>query len=265
MKNTRFLSLILALILALSVFGCAIAEETSLILNASQELIEGEDRFSGIDGFIEALDSLEGLTLKVGSRGNHVAAFQSLLITSGYLPEGENDGIYGKKTAAAVNEFQLAAGLNVSGEATVATQFMLVMSNSDLIENEESVYVAQIDNYAIAIWPNYSFFIGLLEADGDLDYGTYYFTSGDYYAGDFKDDYRHGTGIAYYSNGDVYVGEWANDVMSGEGIYYFGGMNSGEYYDGKWANDMMNGKGVYVTSSGKEITGTWQNNQHKGW
>jgi hypothetical protein len=257
--------MILAIFLSIIAPCCATIEETSLILNASQGLVEGEGHFSYIGTFIEALDSLEGLTLQIGSRGNHVAAFQSLLITSGYLPEGEDDGIYGKKSAAAVEKFQLTAGLKPTGKATLTTQFMIVIANSDLVTREEGIYMAQIDNYAVVIWPNYSFFIGVLETDGDLDYGTYYFASGDYYVGDFKDDCRHGKGIAYHSNGDIYVGDWSKDVMSGNGIYYFDGMDSGEYYDGEWANNMMNGKGVYVTASGNEITGSWQNNRHKGW
>lgn len=265
MKKTAIVSMILVLILSMISPCYATTEDTRLILSASQELIEGEDHYNNIDTFLEALDLLEGLTLQVGSRGNHVVAFQTLLISSGYLSEGENDGIYGKKTAAAVEEFQDAAGLTVSGDATTATQFMLVITNSDLEEYRDGIYKAQIDNYAVVVWPDYSFFIGVLESDGDLDYGTYYFTSGDYYAGDFVDDYRQGNGTAFYSNGDIYIGEWENDVMSGDGVYYFGGLDSGEYYDGEWANDMMNGNGKYVTASGTEITGTWQNNAHKGW
>lgn len=265
MKKTFRALLILVLMLSVLISAGATAENNTIILNASQGMIEGTDYSASIDTFIEALELLEGLTLKTGSRGNYVAAFQSLLIHSGYLAEGESDGIWGKKTTSAVREFQKITGLPPTGEGTVATQFMLVLSNADFAVNEDGIHIAQIDNFAVVIWPDYSFYIGLLESDGDLDYGTYYFTSGDYYAGDFKDDYRHGTGTAYYSNGDIYIGDWANDVMSGKGIYYFGGMTSVEFYDGEWANDMMNGNGTYVTSSGEVITGTWQNNQHKEW
>lgn len=265
MKKSVLVSLILALILALSMPGLAVAADKDAILSASQELISSTDRFKGIDDFVEALDQLEGLTLQNGSRGNYVAAIQTLLIEHGYLAKGENDGIYGKKTASAVSEFQQAAGLKPTGIATVATQFMMIITDSEFEKNENEVYIAQIDNYAVAVWPDYSFFIGLLEQDGDLDYGTYYFVTGDYYAGDFKDDYRQGTGTAYYANGDIYIGDWVDDAMCGEGIYYYGGMNTGEYYDGQWNDNMMNGKGTYVTASGEKITGTWKNNQHKGW
>lgn len=265
MKKSVLVSLILALLMMLSMPGLAIAADRNAILSASQALISSTDYYEGIDDFIGALDQLDGLTLQIGSRGNYVAAFQALLIEHGYLAKGEDDGIYGKKTAAAVSEFQQAAALKPTGIATVATQFMMIITDSEFEKNEDGVYIAQVDNYAIAIWPDYSFFIGLLEHDGDLDYGTYYFSTGDYYTGDFKDDYRQGTGTAYYANGDIYIGDWNNDAMFGEGIYYYGGMDTGEYYDGQWNDNMMNGKGTYVTASGQKITGTWQNNQHQGW
>lgn len=217
MKRFILVLLILTLISTLSVPSSAIAADKDVILRASQELINCSDRYEGIDGFISALDQLNGLTLQMGSRGSYVAAFQSLLIAHDYLPKGEDDGIYGGKTATAVSEFQQAAGLKPTGTATVATQFMMIIADSEFEKNANEAYVAQLDNYAVAIWPDYSFFIGLLEPDGDLDYGTYYFASGDYYAGDFKDDHRQGTGTAYYANGDVYIGDWVNDAMCGDG------------------------------------------------
>lgn len=260
----RFLVLF-ALILAVSLGVSGFAVDQNSILAAAQEMVEGKDRFTKVNRFCEALDALDGLTLQTGIKNEYVAAFQSLLIESDFLSKGENDGIYGKKTAAAVSEFQRSVGQKPTGIATPATQFLLIIANSELEENEEGVYVAQAGKCAVAVWPDYSFFIGALEKDGDLDYGTYCFTTGDYYAGDFKNDYRHGKGTAYYVNGDIYVGDWTEDAMSGEGTYYFGGKSTGEYYEGQWANNTMNGKGVYVTANGKKISGKWKNNQHIGW
>lgn len=93
MKRFILVLLILTLISTLSVPSLAIAADKDVILRASQELINCSDRYEGIDGFISALDQLNGLTLQIGSRGSYVAAFQSLLIAHDYLPRGEDDGI----------------------------------------------------------------------------------------------------------------------------------------------------------------------------
>ena len=63
--------------------------------------------------------------LKVGSRGSAVTSLQQALIAKGHLAKGEADGIYGKKTMAAVKSFQTASGLTASGTADATTQAKL--------------------------------------------------------------------------------------------------------------------------------------------
>ena len=69
-------------------------------------------------------------------------------------------------------------------------------------------------------------------------------------------------GIAYFTNGDDYVGQWKNDAMNGSGIYYH--CDIIEYYKGNMTNNKMNGKGIYYFN-GKKITGKWSNNQLVSW
>ena len=60
-------------------------------------------------------------TLRRGSRGKQVTKLQQQLITLGYLPEGEDDGKYGPKTAWAVMQFQQDEGISVDGVAGYQT------------------------------------------------------------------------------------------------------------------------------------------------
>ena len=63
--------------------------------------------------------------LKVGSRGTEVMSLQRALMSKNYLPAGEDDGIYGAKTMAAVQAFQAANGLTANGVADATTQAKL--------------------------------------------------------------------------------------------------------------------------------------------
>jgi hypothetical protein len=49
--------------------------------------------------------------------------------------------------------------------------------------------------------------------------GTYKFTSGNEYAGDFDKGIMSGIGKMVYADGSSYEGQWVNNLMSGEGLY----------------------------------------------
>ena len=55
-----------------------------------------------------------------GARGNDVAALQTQLNALGY-PAGQADGIFGKNTETALKSFQMAYGLEVTGQADYVT------------------------------------------------------------------------------------------------------------------------------------------------
>ncbi len=59
-------------------------------------------------------------TLSKGSRGTDVRSLQERLEAKGYNP-GPIDGIFGSRTLAALNEFQIANGLEVSSAVNEAT------------------------------------------------------------------------------------------------------------------------------------------------
>jgi len=62
--------------------------------------------------------------VRSGSRGDEVKSFQEFLIGLGFLPEGEADGIAGRKTILALKSYQASSGLvadGVGGPKTLAT------------------------------------------------------------------------------------------------------------------------------------------------
>jgi hypothetical protein len=54
---------------------------------------------------------------------------------------------------------------------------------------------------------------------------------------------REGHGSYKYSAGGRYEGEWKNDCMHGKGKFVY---RSGNVYEGEWSNDVPHGKGVFI-------------------
>ena len=76
--------------------------------------------------------------------------------------------------------------------------------------------------------------------EGNCSYGqgTYTFSNGDKYVGEFKDDLRNGQGTYTFSNGNKYVGEWKDGKMNGQGTYTY---SNGQKYVGEWKDDRFLG------------------------
>ncbi len=235
--------------------------------NIKQILAEQLKESQDTEEILNALQNVEGLVYRSGSRGNGVREFQNVLLSRGYSI-GNADGVYGIKTAAAAGEFQAANNLPVTSEADLITQFILVINNNAFVQ-KGSTYIARLNNYAVIIWPGKAFYVGALDSSGSLSEGTYYYFSsysgGGCYAGEYKNNKRSGKGTAKFANGDVYTGHWNNDAMNGYGTYsFYSGFALDPYfsfheYKGYMLNNTMHGEGTYYLN-GTEIAGRWSNN-----
>lgn len=67
------------------------------------------------------LEASSVLGLNQGASGNKVVELQNKLIAAGHRPAGGADGIFGPATAAALQAFQQAKGLSVSGSVDAST------------------------------------------------------------------------------------------------------------------------------------------------
>ena len=79
-------------------------------------------------------------TYTIGASGEEVARVQQRLIELGYL-EGDADGKYGEKTAAAVRSFQEAHGMSATGEADDATVSALLDTDAQTIQRVQQALI----------------------------------------------------------------------------------------------------------------------------
>ena len=89
-----------------------------------------EDAPSMADEAARAILSAEYTVLKNGSVGDGVSRLQQALTDLGYLRD-RVDGVFGKKTAKAVQDFQTASGLTATGAADAETQIELYLRQLD--------------------------------------------------------------------------------------------------------------------------------------
>ena len=85
-------------------------------------------------------------------------------------------------------------------------------------------------------------------------HGTYYFSSGARYEGEWKDGEINGQGTYYFSNGERYEGEWKDGERNGQGTYYF---SNGNRYEGEWRNSRKHGQGTYYSANGNHSKQEW--------
>jgi hypothetical protein len=89
-------------------------------------------------------------------------------------------------------------------------------------------------------------------------FGTYTYSSGEKYIGEWKNGKQHGQGTYTYSSGDKYVGEWKNAKRHGQGTYTYA---VGEKYVGEYRDDKKHGQGTYTYANGQIQEGIWKDNK----
>jgi len=99
--------------------------------------------------------------------------------------------------------------------------------------------------------------------------GTYKFSNGDQYTGEWKRDRMNGNGILFkralgtftYANGDVFEGEWKEGQRDGKGVMNYANEDK---YDGDWKEDKKNGRGVLTTKDGDTYEGEYKDDLKDG-
>ena len=89
-------------------------------------------------------------------------------------------------------------------------------------------------------------------------FGTFTWTNGDRYIGDWKGNKKHGQGTQTWANGEKYVGEWQDNNLHGQGKLI---SLKGEVYKGEWKNGNMHGQGNLYTPPGHRYVGQFKNNK----
>ena len=99
-------------------------------------------------------------------------------------------------------------------------------------------------------------------------FGTYTFSNGTKYVGEWKDGEFHGQATYTFPNGDKYVGEFRDDWPNGQGTFTFVADSDygrkGSKYVGELKDGEFHGKGTYYHSNGEKYVGEFKNHKYHG-
>lgn len=96
---------------------------------------------------------------------------------------------------------------------------------------------------------------------GDLYHAERVLPNGDYYTGQWYDNFPHGQGKYLWTDGCMYVGEWYRGKTMGKGRFSW---PSGATYEGEFKSGYMDGTGTYIGSNGDTYRGQWVMNLKHG-
>ena len=104
-----------------------------------------------------------------------------------------------------------------------------------------------------------SAFAQCTEGNCENGQGTYQYSNGDKYKGQWKNNRLDGQGTLTYLDGSKYVGQWKNNKRHGQGTYIY---PDGSKYVGRFKDGQMNGQGTLTHLDGSKYVGQWKNNSY---
>lgn len=84
--------------------------------------------------------------------------------------------------------------------------------------------------------------------------GSFRFTNGDEYAGEWMGGKPHGNGTYKFNTKERYEGNFNQGKFEGQGTMYY---PNNSYYQGSWIANKKHGNGIWVTADQKKVRGTW--------
>lgn len=85
--------------------------------------------------------------------------------------------------------------------------------------------------------------------------------NGDYYKGQWAENFPHGEGKYLWIDGCMYVGQWSKGKTKGKGRFSW---PSGATYEGEFKSGFMDGVGTYTGCNGETYKGQWVMNLKHG-
>ena len=89
-------------------------------------------------------------------------------------------------------------------------------------------------------------------------FGTYTWSNGDKYVGEWMNDDLHGQGTFTWADGEKYVGEFKDDKQHGQGTYTFA---NGDKYVGEHKDNKRHGQGTLTWADGTVEEGIWKDDE----
>jgi len=97
--------------------------------------------------------------------------------------------------------------------------------------------------------------------NGETVFGYMDYDNGKYTGDVNKNQERHGNGSFVFSNGSTYSGNWKHDKRDGQGTLKFA---SGSKYVGESKENNFDGQGTHTFTDGSKWVGTFKNNYLNG-
>jgi len=93
-----------------------------------------------------------------------------------------------------------------------------------------------------------------VDDDSDVYQVEKILNNGDFYTGQWLNNFPNGQGKYLWTDGCMYVGEWLKGNITGKGRFSW---PSGATYEGDFKNGFMDGKGTYIGCNGDTYKGFW--------
>lgn len=94
-----------------------------------------------------------------------------------------------------------------------------------------------------------------------LTKGSFTYSSGEEYRGEWKEGRRHGFGQLMFADGGAYLGHFENGLFNGFGVLTF---SDGSRYEGEFAQGKFNGVGVFIRYDNMTFEGEFKNGRVDG-
>ncbi len=220
-----------------------------------------------------------------------IRSVQAALAKWGYDP-GPADGISGKRTTAAVRQYQADWQLPETGQLSAELLARLERKHPDTESRWQKTVAGgcQVWNEGplakeTASWSGdcqggkasgvgkllwtwirkgdarRATYEGVMLAGKEHGHGVYVWANGDRYEGDWVKGDFSGHGVYVAANGNRYEGDWVKGKRTGHGVFVWA---NGNRYEGDWVKSEISGRGVYVWANGDRYEGNWVKGKHSG-
>ncbi|XP_075468488.1 MORN repeat-containing protein 4 isoform X2 [Ascaphus truei] len=92
--------------------------------------------------------------------------------------------------------------------------------------------------------------------------GSFTYSSGEEYHGEWKEGRRHGVGQLLFADGSIYVGQFENGLFSGYGVLTF---PDGSRYEGEFVQGKFQGTGVFTRYDNMKFEGEFKSGRVEGY
>ena len=166
------------------------------------------------------------------------------------------------------NGFLLGQGIIIFSNGEILTGNFLrgkMNGNGEHVRKDGSIYKGifkngKYDGLGKEFFEDGTKFEGFF-TDGQKKYGTFQWSNGSKFQGQFLNGVFHGKGVYNWANNKTYNGNWANGKMNGKGKFSY---PDGSYYEGEFVNGKKCGFGLYKWENDKYYEGKWKNDKQNG-